>query len=383
MSTIGERKNYLYLYDLPRETTTSNKLATIIMEKTGHILERKPQIRRDLNRPFYTAIITIPENESFQKVSQALRYFDLDDKMCRALPFDNELQGANQARLLEQNVFIHHIPKETECHAKWLEDTFKQYGEIKSLKISLNEDHSSRGYGFICFQEPASAAACREANEKSETNCAMKYQPKDKREFRRVFNNIFVKNLPIEWDEAKTREEFGKFGPIGMIKFAHHEIGPYAMIAYFSANEEDRETGPKAAFSAVEEMNGKEIDGKTLYVKQFLNKAARMVELSKETMKYKNSKKRCNLYVKNIPENSNEETIRELFSPFGELESIRLFPKEDDGKKGEKKNFFCFVCFRKPDAASTAKERLHNTPIQGQTRPLCINHYEIKEIREL
>lgn len=65
MSTIGERKNYLYLYDLPRETTTSNKLATIIMEKTGHILERKPQIRRDLNRPFYTAIITIPENESF------------------------------------------------------------------------------------------------------------------------------------------------------------------------------------------------------------------------------------------------------------------------------------------------------------------------------
>lgn len=164
MSTIGERKNYLYLYDLPKETTTSNKLATIIMNLTGHILERKPQIRRDLNRPFYTAIITIPENEIFQKVSQFLRYFDLDGKMCRALPYDNELQGANQARLQDQNVFIHHIPKEAEHSAKWLEDTFKQYGEIKSLKISLNEDHSSRGYGFICFQEPVSAAACREAN---------------------------------------------------------------------------------------------------------------------------------------------------------------------------------------------------------------------------
>lgn len=100
----------------------------------------------------------------------------------------------------------------------------------------------------------------------------MKYQPKDKREFRRVFNNIFVKNLPETWDEAKIREEFGKFGPIGMIKFVQHSIGPFAMIAYFSANKEDRETGPKAAFSAVEEMNGKEIDGKTLYAKQFLNK---------------------------------------------------------------------------------------------------------------
>ena len=214
----------------------------------------------------------------------------------------------------------------------------------------------------------------------------MRYQPRDKREFRRVFNNIYAKNLPDGWDEAKTREEFGKFGPIGMIKFERNEIGAYAMIAYFSENKEDRETGPKAAAAAVEEMNGKELaEGKKCYVKQFLNKESRLFELKKETMKYKNSKKRCNLYVKNIPENSTEESIREFFAPFGEIESIRLFPKDkEEDKKGEgKKNFFCFVCFRKPDAASTAKEKLHNTPIPGQTRPLCINHYEIKEIREL
>ena len=88
------------------------------------------------------------------------------------------------------------------------------------------------------------------------------------------------------------------------------------------------------------------------------------------------------MYVKNIPENSTEETIRELFSPFGEIESVRLFPKRDE-KKGENKNIFGFVCFRKPDAASTAKEKLNNTPIAGQTRPLSITYYEIKEIREL
>ena len=117
-------------------------------------------------------------------------------------------------------------------------------------------------------------------------------------------------------------------------------------------------------------------------MKQFLNKDAREDELRKETMKYKNSKKRCNLYVKNIPDKSTEETIRELFSPFGEIESVRLFPKNDE-RTGENKNFFSFVCFRKPDAASTAKEKLNNTPIAGQTRPLSITYYEIKEIREL
>ena len=83
----------------------------------------------------------------------------------------------------------------------------------------------------------------------------MKYNPRDKREFRRVFNNIYAKNLPDGWDEAKTREEFGKFGPIGMLKFNRTEIGAFAMIAYFSENINDHEIGPKAAIAAVEEMN--------------------------------------------------------------------------------------------------------------------------------
>lgn len=129
--------------------------------------------------------------------------------MCRALPFDNELQGPNQARLVEQNVFITKIPKDKELtdnhqplqhNAKWLEDELKQYGEIKSLKISLNPDFSSRGYGFACFQDPASAANCLAACENSETTKVVKYAPRDKREFRRVFNNIYAKNLPDGWD---------------------------------------------------------------------------------------------------------------------------------------------------------------------------------------
>ena len=66
-SCIAERKNYLYLYDLPKDECTSAVIARIIMDKTGFILDRKPLIRRDLNRPFYTAIVIIPDSESFQK----------------------------------------------------------------------------------------------------------------------------------------------------------------------------------------------------------------------------------------------------------------------------------------------------------------------------
>jgi len=38
-----------------------------------------------------------------------------------------------------------------------MEELFKKYGDIKSLKISLNPDYSSRQYGFVCFQSPDGA----------------------------------------------------------------------------------------------------------------------------------------------------------------------------------------------------------------------------------
>ena len=60
----GQNQNYLYLYDLPK-STTSTRLAYILQQKTGIVLSRHPQIRRDLNRPFYSAIMTIPEDEKF------------------------------------------------------------------------------------------------------------------------------------------------------------------------------------------------------------------------------------------------------------------------------------------------------------------------------
>lgn len=97
-----QRANYLYLYDLPKETTNSNQIALIIKEKTGYVLELKPQIRRELNRPFCTAIVSIQDKEAFESACKNLRYFVYDEAVdettnqvrqhwARGLPFDNSL----------------------------------------------------------------------------------------------------------------------------------------------------------------------------------------------------------------------------------------------------------------------------------------------------
>lgn len=40
-----------------------------------------------------------------------------------------------------------------------LHKIFQRYGSIVSLKIAFDEDHSSKGYGYVRFEEEDSAAA--------------------------------------------------------------------------------------------------------------------------------------------------------------------------------------------------------------------------------
>jgi len=83
-----------------------------------------------------------------------MRYFEIDGKPCRALPFDRSLLGSNKDKLIDQSVFVK-LPKGI-LHRD-LEKIFSEYGQIKSLKVSLNPDYTSRGYGYISFQDKVSA----------------------------------------------------------------------------------------------------------------------------------------------------------------------------------------------------------------------------------
>lgn len=80
-----------------------------------------------------------------------------------------------------------------------------------------------------------------------------------------------------------------------------------------------------------------------------MTKSEREIEKKKETIRYKASKKRCNLYVKNFPPSWTEDDLRTTFGQYGTIEKIRLEPK---GKAG---NSFAFVCYKTPDSAASAK----------------------------
>ena len=65
-------------------------------------------------------------------------------------------------------MFIWKIPKDINSEA--LDLYFSKYGEIISCKVSLNEDYSSRGYGFVCFKDPEAADKALAEHVGSENN---------------------------------------------------------------------------------------------------------------------------------------------------------------------------------------------------------------------
>ena len=72
-----------YIYDLPK-TVTSMNLAEAIKKETKILIESayKPQIQRDHEKPFYSAIIKfqLDSKEKIEEVTKNLKYFNIDGK---------------------------------------------------------------------------------------------------------------------------------------------------------------------------------------------------------------------------------------------------------------------------------------------------------------
>jgi len=374
---MTEKRNYLYLYDLPKKDVTSVKLAEAFKAQGIDIGTKKPQINRDLFKPFYSAVIHIEEPKNYEDAKDKMKYFFLDQCQVRSLPFDKDLKGDNKNKIMNHNIF-YKMPKEADKNAltyKWLHEKFGKYGTIKSTKISLNPDYTPRGYAFICFEDEASTKKCLAAEPSEEV---FQFHAKDSRDVAsKLSNNLYFKNVPKHFKEADIKKMFEPFGTIKSFVLNENEISKFGFVCYMSKDDpSDVSYGGKAVESAIAALNDKNLDEThKLYIRPFLNKEQREQEKFQETIRYKNSKKRCNLYVKNFPPNWTEQELGSLFKQYGEIEKVRL------EKNPNTNNTYAFVCFKKPDACSMAKTSLHGSTHDGRT--LQINHYEIKEIRDL
>ena len=169
---------------------------------------------------------------------------------------------------------------------------------------------------------------------------------------------ILVKNLSKNLTARQFYLKMREYGDIKVCKLNTDYYGQSKGFGYVFYQDS------KFAETALNDLQGKELDGKVLQVCHLIP--------GKTKDNFKN-----NLYVKNFPKNFTEEDLKKIFEGFGEIKSVVISRDTNGESKG-----FGFVCLNNPGEANTAFRELREKSIIFEgLEPLYINYAQRKEER--
>jgi len=278
------------------------------------------------------------------------------------------------------NVFIKNLDKTIDNKAMY--DTFSAFGNILSCKVAQDASGDSKGYGFVHFEtEEAALQAIDKVNGMLLNDKKVfvgRFVPRKEREIElgekaKRFTNVYVKNFNEAMTEEDLQKMFEKFGKITSLKLMKSDDDEknkgFGFVSF-----DDAET----AEAACAELNGTEVQGKTIYVGRAQKKAERQMELKKkfEQMKIERMTRfqGVNLYVKNLDDTIDDERLRTEFTPFGTITSAKVMCEEGRSKG------FGFVCFSSPEEATKAVTEMNGRIIVS--KPLYVALAQRKEDRK-
>ncbi|KAK9961462.1 hypothetical protein ABG768_009249 [Culter alburnus] len=186
------------------------------------------------------------------------------------------------------------------------------------------------------------------------------------------FTNVYIKNFGEDMDDEKLKEIFSKYGPALSIRVMTDESGKSKGFGFVSFERHED------AQRAVDEMNGKEMNGKQVYVGRAQKKGERQTELKRKFEQMKQDRmtryQGVNLYVKNLDDGLDDERLRKEFSPFGTITSAKVM------MEGGRSKGFGFVCFSSPEEATKAVTEMNGRIVA--TKPLYVALAQRKEERQ-
>lgn len=276
------------------------------------------------------------------------------------------------------NIFIKNLDKSIDNKA--LYDTFSAFGDILSCKIAMDEN-GSRGYGFVHFETEEAAKNAIEKVNGMLLNGRKVYvgrfmSRRERMEMlgdkARKFTNVYVKNFGDNWTDEKLNDMFTQYGKIISAKVMTDEGGKSKGFGFISFEEHE------SAQKAVDDMDGKEVEGKEIFVGRAQKKAERQAELRDKFERMKldriNRYQGVNLYVKNLDDNIDDERLRKEFSQFGTITSARVMT-ENGRSRG-----FGFVCFSSPEEATKAVTEMNGRVVVA--KPLYVALAQRREDRK-
>ncbi|MDR3736094.1 MAG: hypothetical protein P4L10_11225 [Acidobacteriaceae bacterium] len=277
------------------------------------------------------------------------------------------------------NIFVKNLSGETRSIDVF--NFFSAFGKIFSCRVKYNTNNQCKGYGYVQFENKEGAdKALAEGNGKELKGSKVEVQPFKAREARSAilsrYNNLFVKSIPKKFTNKDMTELFAPYG----------EIISAVVIKDTQDAKENRGFGfvcfkkVEDARNAEEKLRNHVLEGQSLYICKALSKEDHRRQIREERLK---TFKDCNLYVKELPEDINDEKLKKGFEEFGRVLSARVMvEKRTDlasGKAEMKSRGFGFVCFSNKDEARNAMAAASTKQILG--RILYVAIAERKEDR--
>ena len=241
----------------------------------------------------------------------------------------NSLHSSNQAQLylgdLDRNV--------TELN---LYNLLSRFGEVSMIKLQRDPSPYSKGYAFIGFKQAIdSNKARRELNGLNFLGTCMRVSRTTKDRDPKA--NVFVKNLPADMSLIELEDKFNYYGQVLSSKIVCDKNGVSLRYGFVQFERRDQ------AGEAIKALNGTSINGSVLSVCEFLPVTARVLEGQN------------NLYIKGFPLEYTQDTIKGIFSAFGNVVSVGIMTaKTKDGERA-----FGFVSFSEASSAKAACTEMH------------------------
>ncbi|GJN25998.1 hypothetical protein PR202_gb13889 [Eleusine coracana subsp. coracana] len=275
------------------------------------------------------------------------------------------------------NLFVGNLPPSVSSHK--LIELFLPFGRIVRSRV-MDDCFTglSKGYGFVKYADPRSAAeAIKRMNGRTVTGNMLEVRVADapssgsksyvndvsvtdhqpRKEM--GLSDLYVSNLPLHMNTDMLLDLFKPYGQVTSAKVARdYTTGlskGYGFVKY---------SDPRDAAYAVVQLNGCLFEGKKIEVRVSgipLRQSSSLVPShgSSRTMKEIDM---TNLYVSNIPTSMNSKKLVELFLPFGKITHARIMEKTNNSCKG-----YGFIKFEDSQSAAEAVALMNGTLIEGET----------------
>ncbi|RDX64588.1 Polyadenylate-binding protein 2, partial [Mucuna pruriens] len=355
-------KTSLYVGDLDQGITETQLYD--LFNEAGQVTSVR--ICRDLEtrRPLGYGYVNFSNAYDAAKAMEELNFTPLNGKPIRVTYSFRD----PSIRKSEANIFVKNLDQKIDNRS--FRDIFLSFGNIVSCKVVMDNFGRSKGHGFVQFESEASAQEAIERLNGMLINDKRVYVGHFERRKDRdsKFTSVFVKNLSQSTSTDDLKRVFGEFGDICSALVIRDEDGNSKCFGFVNFKNTD------SAARAVQELHGKNLDGKDWFVGKALAKSDWDLLPDFSTKDSFHAYQPSNLYLKNLHDFIGDADLKALFSRFGRVTSCKVMRDENGVSKGSG-----FVAFETHEEALQALRELNGYMAAG--KPLYVSFAQKKEER--